>query len=104
MESKKEQRCATYKTKAIHEQKEKAERLNAKNSEELEGIQNMSEMDLIHLLNNKYDKIISKNQEIFIPLNNAISQRIPNIRNEAVAEAKRELKAFLARGNAELTE
>jgi hypothetical protein len=104
MESKKEQRCAVYKTKAIHEQRQKAERLTGKNSEELASIQNMDEMDLIHLLNNKYDKIISKNQEIYLPLNNAISQRIPNIRNEAVAKAKSELRAFLAKGEAELTE
>ena len=98
MESKKEQRCATYKTKAIHEQKEKAERQNLKNSGELAGIQDFNELELIDFMDNKYDKIINKNEQMYIPLSQAIQKRIAAIHSNILTNAKKQLKEFILRG------
>lgn len=55
-------------------------------------------------MNNKYDKIINKNEQMYVPLSQAVQQRIGTIQSSLLTNAKKQFKEFIERGEATVTD
>lgn len=104
MELFKENKRNTFNVKKFHQRIEKENRSQALEESRYACFKDMTPQNLLHFMENKYDFVSSKNSENIVQLNQAILQRVSDIKDEFHAEHKKKFIDFLIKGGKKISD
>ena len=104
MELFKENKRNTFNVKKFHQRIEKENRNQALEESRYACFKDMTPENLLHFMENKYDFVSNKNSENIVQLNQAILQRVSDIKDAFHTEHKKNFIDFLLKGGKKIND